>query len=736
VPVNSKNIVVIAGASEFERYWEGRFREIVRLRRENLNFVEFVGLPAPQVLDRVSALPTHTVIFAMIASQDSADSVLKVFDLIAAIGQRFPTYDPYDYCIGHGCVGGSSADEAQDGRRAGEIAARVLLGEKPESIPVERGANARPVVDWRQLRYWNIPESELPLGTVVLYRPPPFWQRYKWQLEIALMVFVGLIFLCGCLFFERMRRKRAEESVARQLQFETLISKISSVLTNTPSRQIGSGIQKSLVPLRDFLGVDRVSLFRMDDAEECLRLRYSAGVEGSGSAPEVLRRAEYPWLFALLGAPEPVVISGPDDLPNEANAERALFREINLRTVVIFSLNVENCLVGILTFVVIQSGRSWSKDLLPQLTSLSQVYANAFARELAQEALAESESRFRVMGDAAPAFIWMSDPDGKFTYVNKKALDFVGAKAEDLNGNGWFGYLHPDDTAATLEARRQALKEHERYVREYRVRRHDGVYRSMLDIGNPRYSAEGAFVGFIGSAVDVTDQHLAQEALEKVSGQLIAAQEKERSNIARELHDDICQRLAMLSLRIEKVTKGWNSGHMSVGDQLEQIWQQCSDLTGDVQALSHELHPSILDNLGLVTAVKSFCRELSEEGHLVVEFSHSNIPSSLPREISLSLFRVIQEALHNSAKYSGEKRFEVRLEGKSGEIELEVSDRGVGFDVASVRSNEGLGLVSMAERIHLLSGTITIESKANAGTRIHARVPVTTRPIARSALAN
>src|SRR5262249_11115433 len=147
--------------------------------------------------------------------------------------------------------------------------------------------------------------------------------------------------------------------------------------------------------------------------------------------------------------------------------------------------------------------------------------------------------------------------------------------------------------------------------------------------------------------------------------------EKERSRLARELHDDICQRLAMLSLKIEKVNKVGARGQVSV-DQLEQIWQECSKLTSDVQALSHELHPSILENLGLVTAVKSYCREVSEESGVVVEFSGGSIPSFLPSEVSLSLFRVVQEALRNAVKYSGQKHFAVRLQEVSGQLELEV----------------------------------------------------------------
>jgi len=220
----------------------------------------------------------------------------------------------------------------------------------------------------------------------------------------------------------------------------------------------------------------------------------------------------------------------------------------------------------------------------------------------------------------------------------------------------------------------------------------------MFGVASPRVNGDGSFAGFIGSAVDVTDQKLARDALEKVSRQLIEAQEKGRRRLARELHDDICQRMAMLSLKIEKASKGWGNGRVPVSEQLEQIWKQCSDLTGDVQALSHELHPSILDNLGLATAVKSFCREVSEQSGVTVEFVGKNIPDSLPREVALSLFRVVQEAGHNAIKYSGQKHFEVRLEGTSRELELEVRDEGVGFDAANTKNGGGLGLVSMAER--------------------------------------
>jgi PAS domain S-box-containing protein len=346
----------------------------------------------------------------------------------------------------------------------------------------------------------------------------------------------------------------------------------------------------------------------------------------------------------------------------------------------------------------------------------------------AEAVLRESEKRFRVMADSTPSLIWMCDDKGKVTYLNEQRLLFTGSDPHAGYGDTWIGYIHPDDLDHVKNALSKALKDRQPFSKEYRLRRVDGMYRWMFDVAAPRINGDGAFAGFIGSAADITDQKLAREALETVSGQLIAAQEKERSRLARELHDDICQRLAMISFKIEKANKSWGRAPSSIPDQLEQIWQHCSKLAGDVQALSHELHPSILENLGLATAVKSFCREISEQNDAVVDVVTSDIPNSLPREVSLSLFRVVQEALHNAVKYSGQKHFEVRLLRKDGEIELEVSDEGVGFDAASIKGGAGLGLVSMAERIHQVNGTFNIESEPNGGTRIQARVPIATQP--------
>ena len=326
------------------------------------------------------------------------------------------------------------------------------------------------------------------------------------------------------------------------------------------------------------------------------------------------------------------------------------------------------------------------------------------------------------MADTTPALIWMCDREGTVTYLNDRRIDFTGRDLATGFDDTWSAFIHPDDVESVQVANKRGLEEQREYSKEYRLRRRDGVYRWMLDIAAPRVNGDGSFAGFVGSAADITDQKMAQEALEKIGGKLIEAQEEERSRIARELHDDICQRLALLSMELEQANRGSNSSGGS--PKIEEIRRHCAEIAGDVQALSHKLHSSKLEYLGLAPAIRSFCREFSQQHDVSVQFEGENVPGFLPRDISLSLFRVTQEALQNALKHSGVRRFSVSLRGPANEIQLEVSDLGAGFDVERAKLDRGLGLVSMQERAHLVHGSFTIESTVNGGTKILVRVPL------------
>jgi PAS domain S-box-containing protein len=436
----TKNVAVIAGGSAFEQYAQNMADHELRAGEPDLKVIDLAGLPADQLLAKVNTLPPHTIADFLMVPQDSAQPVLGTFNILTAIAAKLPTYCMQKYCMGSGAVGGYYGDFSDQGVAAGAIAARILAGEKPESIPVVTGPEARLHVDWRQLKRWKMPEAALPPGTVILNPEPGFWQ----------------------------------------------------------------GIRPSI---REWI------------------------------------------LLAILS----VAVVG---------------------------------LVGIL-----------------------RRYSFQVRRYIAY--LREGEERFRMLTDAMPLLIWMSDPSGQICQFNQAAVNFIGLKSEADVIAGWMAHIHPDDLRGIIREFAYANENQKGISAEFRLRRADGEYRWVVDMAAPRFNQDGSFAGLIGYASDITDQKKAQETLRNVGGRLIEAQEKERSRIARELHDDICQKLALLSMELEMSKRMVLRPGDPVEVRIEEMRQHCSGIAADVQALSHELHSSRLDYLGLTVALKSFCRVLA-----------------------------------------------------------------------------------------------------------------------------
>jgi signal transduction histidine kinase len=225
------------------------------------------------------------------------------------------------------------------------------------------------------------------------------------------------------------------------------------------------------------------------------------------------------------------------------------------------------------------------------------------------------------------------------------------------------------------------------------------------------------------SFVDLTDRKKAEDELAKVGGRLIDAQESERTRIARDLHDDINQRLALLMIELEKLEDISLQSRTGIRQLKNQLHARASEILAGVTTICHELHPQVLELLSFSAAVQSLCREFGEHHKVRIEFSHKDVPHPLPRPISTCLFRIAQEALRNCIRHSETDQIQVQLFGTPGTIHLKVCDTGVGFEPEMGIHGGGLGLISMRERITLVNGTITVSSERGVGTEIHCSVP-------------
>jgi two-component sensor histidine kinase len=350
-------------------------------------------------------------------------------------------------------------------------------------------------------------------------------------------------------------------------------------------------------------------------------------------------------------------------------------------------------------------------------------------RKGAEEALRESEERLSLAVQAGRmyAFEWdMASDVIARTGQCRDILNWMGDPTRDT-GRQFIAKVHPDDREAYSATETGRTPDNPTYQTNYRMLRPDGSAVWLEESGHAFFDGKGGMLRIIGMVANVTERKQAEESISSVSRRLIEAHEQERTRISRELHDDIGQRLALLTVELEQLRRNFPDLRAEVHSLMSELYNQSSELATDVQSISHQLHSSKLEYLGIVTAMRGFCREFSEQQKVEIVFVHDEIPSTVPKEISLCLFRVLQEALQNAVKHSSVRHFDVELRYASDAIRLSVRDSGAGFDVEQAMKTHGLGLTSMAERAKLVDGQLSINSQPNRGTTIHVRVPLSAR---------
>ncbi len=359
-----------------------------------------------------------------------------------------------------------------------------------------------------------------------------------------------------------------------------------------------------------------------------------------------------------------------------------------------------------------------------------------------QETLRRSNRRMRRLLENTRAIPWEADArTWRFTYVGPQAEKLLGYPVEKWYEDGfWAQHIHPDDRQHALDFCLKSSRRVRDYEFEYRMIAADGRSLWIHDIVNV-VSVNGEPETLQGFMLDTTERRNAEEALRaseaalrrrereyrELAGKLLTAQEEERRRLAREMHDDLSQRLAVLAIDAGKLELQLASSGCPVPEKLCEMREGIVKLSEDVHAISRALHPSLLDDLGLIAAIESECASFSEREGIAVTFEPNDFSVSVPKDVALCIYRITQEGLRNIAKHARADDAHVGLTVVDGTLVLSINDGGTGFDPAQARERGGLGLASMHERVRLIDGDLRVDSQPGQGTMIQVRVPLSGR---------
>jgi signal transduction histidine kinase len=398
-------------------------------------------------------------------------------------------------------------------------------------------------------------------------------------------------------------------SIEERVQFESLLSELSSKFVNLAADEVDSEIESGLRCIVESLGIDRSGFGEVSADGTQFVITHSYQLPGVPPSPRRNLHSLFPTYAEMIRQGK--VVRVPDDLPPEATAERDYCRQVGLQYNVTIPLTVMGSVVGGIGFASFRSGRRLPDELIPRLRLVGDIFTNALARKRADEALHNKEQLLRK----------------------------------------------------------------------------------------------------------------SQTQLRDLAANLLNAQEQERRRIAREMHDDWTQRLAVLGIEVAKLEEHVGPSEAPSG-LFEAIRGELVSLSEDVHGLSRQLHPAILDDLGLVEALRSECASFSRREDLAVNYVPQAAPQDIPVETALCAYRIAQESLRNVAKHSGSEEASVSLVVIGGELVLQIRDQGVGFDPTTNHNRPGLGLSSMEERVNLVQGKLSITSAPGEGTTVELRLPL------------
>lgn len=549
------------------------------------------------------------------------------------------------------------------------------------------------------------------------------------QVELApLLLSVAAILVMIWIWTRENRRSR--QLLARRCDLGKEIAEFWQDLATSSPESVEAGIQKGLQRIVKIADAERICWYEFDHtSNELVRLFTAASSEKAPISPSIVAPSQMPFLAATLARPEPVVLRGLEDLPAGADTDRQLLERLGVKSLVLLPSNYGGKRKGVLGLTSYSEKGTWTNDFVYQLGCIANIIGAVLERRLVQEASQQGEERFRYLFEQASIGIALESVEGRILHVNPAFCSMIGYQERELLDLSCGRISHPDDEEVEkllFDELRQGARSS--YRIEKRFFRKDGsIMWGQVSVSMLRQN-HGKAPLVIGMVSDVTAQktveaslRMRDQELEHLAGQLITAQEAERSRISRELHDDIGHRVALLACELELFRRNAATPSLKNGN-LAELQKHIDQLGTDIHNLSHELHSSSLQHCGLGVALKDLCENYSHSHAIKVELAVDGLDPALSNDMSLCLFRVAQEALGNAVKHSHTEKVLVKASQDSAIVRLVVQDFGIGFDPATRSS--GIGLTSMRERLRLFGGELRVSSEPNLGAAIIAELPL------------
>lgn len=517
------------------------------------------------------------------------------------------------------------------------------------------------------------------------------------------------------------RRNKAEEIIRERLEFERLVSDLSAGFVKAGAHELEGKIVEGLALIARFLGVERASIGETSEDKKETLIRYAYVAPGIPPLPPTVLSTLFPWYTQTLNSGKAVVLSRiPDDLPEEAGREREFSQKEGIKSVLIVPLQIGGTVIGGMGFTAFHSERFWPDDLVQRLRLVGEIFANALHRKRAEEALRESEERFRRLSEGPFEGIAITD-GGRFIDANEQLEKMLGFHHEELIGMPVSECVAPESRDLVLEK----IKSGEEAPYEHIALRKDGS-KFPVEVCGRMIPYQGRRVR-VTALRDITDRKRAETEVQRyvrrlqvLSARLVEIQEVERRSIARELHDQIGQVLTGLKLTLQV---GLRKDPERIHDSVRKAQALADDLVNQVREISLRLRPSMLDDLGLLPTLLWHFEHYTAQTQVNVVFHHNGLDRRFGPQVETAAYRIVQEALTNVARHAAVKEVEVRCEADASALRIEVDDCGVGFDPSRIGPIP-FGLDGMRERAELLGGSFSIKTAAGSGTSLTVRLPL------------